>query len=74
MYYVHVNNFTEGETMARPKKADSEKRENRLTVYLTDEERDTLTGVADREGRPMPRWSCWPSRSGCSVSWTHRRR
>lgn len=39
--------------MPRPKKAEQEKRENRLTVYLTDQERDTLTAVAEREGRPM---------------------
>lgn len=39
--------------MGRPKKPDIEKRENRLTVYLTDEERDTLATVAERENRAM---------------------
>lgn len=39
--------------MARPKKADTEKRENRLTVYLTDQERDALSSVADTQDRPM---------------------
>lgn len=39
--------------MARPKKDESEKRENRLTVYLTDDERDTLATVAEQENRAM---------------------
>lgn len=54
LHNVHVNNIViDGDTMPRPKKAEGDKRESRLTVYLTDEERDTLATVADRAGRAM---------------------
>jgi len=39
--------------VARPKKADIEKRENRLTIYLTDQERDALKQAANMQNRPM---------------------
>lgn len=39
--------------MPRGKKPDGEKRDNRLTVYLTEHERDSLTHLAESEGRAM---------------------
>lgn len=39
--------------MARPKKAEAEKRENRLTIYLTDQERNALKQASDMQNRPM---------------------
>lgn len=39
--------------MARPKKDAAEKRDKRLTVYLTEEERDTLYATAERENRAV---------------------
>jgi hypothetical protein len=54
LYYLQVNNLlNEVLNVARPKKASSDVRENRLTVYLTDEERDALENVAQLQERPM---------------------
>lgn len=39
--------------MARPLKKDFEKRDNRLTVYLTDKEREALNDVSKTQDRPM---------------------
>ncbi len=39
--------------MPRGKKPDGEKRDNRLTVYLTEHERDKLCHLAENEGRAM---------------------
>lgn len=39
--------------MARPKKQDEAKKDNRLTVYLTDAEAEALKTVSQRDKRPM---------------------
>lgn len=40
-------------TMARPKKAANEVRDNRLTIYLTDNEKESLHRVSEAQNRPM---------------------
>lgn len=39
--------------MPRPKKMDEAKRERRLTVYLTDQEKEVLEAAAERHNKPM---------------------
>ena len=39
--------------MARPKRPEAEKRNHRLTVYLTEEEQEALQRVSDLQERPM---------------------
>lgn len=39
--------------MPRPKKQDEAKKDNRLTVYLTDTEAEALRAVSERDERPM---------------------
>jgi hypothetical protein len=39
--------------MVRPKKPENQKRHNRLTVYLTDAEREELSYIAMRENCTM---------------------
>lgn len=39
--------------MPRPKKTNTAKKDNRLTVYLTDTEAEALKAVSERDERPM---------------------